>query len=161
MDPLKGRSVCPQCGHTLGAPDLVPVFSWLFLRGRCRRCGAHIPARYLLVELLGGVLALAYAAHRPERVASLVLIGTPHKVPKAAFALQNLVFRFLPAAAFRAMAFDKADTFALGNSMRALDFSARAHEIGCPTLILCGERNSANLASARFSPRIFRRQNLR
>ena len=59
MDPLKGRSVCPQCGHTLGAPDLVPVFSWLFLRGRCRHCGAHIPARYLLVELLGGVLALA------------------------------------------------------------------------------------------------------
>ena len=58
MDPLKGRSVCPQCGHTLGAPDLVPVFSWLFLRGRCRHCGAHIPARYLLVELLGGVLAL-------------------------------------------------------------------------------------------------------
>lgn len=59
MDPLKGRSVCPQCGHTLGAPDLVPVFSWFFLRGRCRHCGAHIPARYLLVELLGGVLALA------------------------------------------------------------------------------------------------------
>ena len=58
MDPLKGRSVCPQCGHTLGAPDLVPVLSWLFLRGRCRHCGAHIPARYLLVELLGGVLAL-------------------------------------------------------------------------------------------------------
>lgn len=58
MDPLKGRSVCPQCGHTLGAPDLVPVFSWLFLRGQCRHCGAHIPARYLLVELLGGVLAL-------------------------------------------------------------------------------------------------------
>lgn len=58
MDPLKGRSVCPQCGHKLGAPDLVPVFSWLFLRGRCRHCGAHIPARYLLVELLGGVLAL-------------------------------------------------------------------------------------------------------
>ena len=58
MDPLKGRSVCPQCGHTLVAPDLVPVFSWLFLRGRCRHCGAHIPARYLLVELLGGVLAL-------------------------------------------------------------------------------------------------------
>ena len=58
MDPLKGRSVCPQCGHTLDAPDLVPVFSWLFLRGRCRHCGAHIPARYLLVELLGGVLAL-------------------------------------------------------------------------------------------------------
>lgn len=58
MDPLKGRSICPRCGRTLDAPDLVPVFSWLFLRGRCRHFGAHIPARYLLVEVLGGVLAL-------------------------------------------------------------------------------------------------------
>ena len=58
MDPLQGRSVCPQCGHTLGAPDLVPVFSWLLLRGRCRHCGARIPVRYFLVEVLGGVLAL-------------------------------------------------------------------------------------------------------
>ena len=58
MDPLKGRSICPQCGHTLQAPDLVPVFSWLFLRGRCRHCGAPIPVRYFLVEVLGGALAL-------------------------------------------------------------------------------------------------------
>lgn len=42
----------------LTAGDLVPVFSWLFLRGRCRHCRAPIPVRYLLVELLGGVLAL-------------------------------------------------------------------------------------------------------
>lgn len=45
MDPLQGRSHCPQCGHTLGAPDLVPVFSWLFCAGgaataaRASRCG--------------------------------------------------------------------------------------------------------------------------
>ena len=57
-DPLKGRSFCPQCGAALGAADLTPVFSWLVLRGRCRHCGAHIPVRYLLVEVLGGVLAL-------------------------------------------------------------------------------------------------------
>ena len=56
-DPLTGRSFCPQCGATLTAADLVPVFSWLALRGRCRHCGARIPVRYLLVELLGGVLA--------------------------------------------------------------------------------------------------------
>ncbi len=48
---LTGRSRCPQCGHVLGPGDLVPVFSWLFLRGRCRYCGERIPARYALSEL--------------------------------------------------------------------------------------------------------------
>ena len=48
---LKGRSRCPECGHVLGAGDLVPVFSWLFLRGKCRCCGAKISVRYLLAEL--------------------------------------------------------------------------------------------------------------
>ena len=48
---LRGRSRCPACGHTLGVPDLVPVFSWLFLRGRCRYCGKKVSVRYLLTEL--------------------------------------------------------------------------------------------------------------
>ena len=47
----KGRSHCPACGHALGAPDLVPVLSWLFLRGKCRHCGAKISVRYPLTEL--------------------------------------------------------------------------------------------------------------
>ena len=38
------RSACPSCGHTLTAADLVPLFSWLFLRGKCRHCGAPISA---------------------------------------------------------------------------------------------------------------------
>jgi leader peptidase (prepilin peptidase)/N-methyltransferase len=45
-------SHCPSCGHELGALELVPVVSWLALRARCRACGAHISARYPLVELL-------------------------------------------------------------------------------------------------------------
>lgn len=48
---LKGRSHCPACGHELGALDLVPVFSWLFLRGKCRYCGEKVSVRYLLTEL--------------------------------------------------------------------------------------------------------------
>ena len=59
---VRGRSACPACGHTLGAGDLVPVFSWLFLRGRCRYCGARIPLRHLLEELLGGAAALLCGA---------------------------------------------------------------------------------------------------
>lgn len=39
---LRGRSRCPLCGHTLGARDLVPLGSYLVLRGRCRYCGGKI-----------------------------------------------------------------------------------------------------------------------
>lgn len=61
MSFVKGRSMCPQCGHTLGALDLVPVFSWLLLGGRCRYCGAKISPRYAVVEVVGGLLSLASA----------------------------------------------------------------------------------------------------
>lgn len=52
----KGRSMCPRCTHTLGALDLIPVISFLFLRRKCRYCGAPIAWRYPCVELLTGVL---------------------------------------------------------------------------------------------------------
>lgn len=55
MDFVRGRSACPSCGHQLAARDLVPVFSWLALHGRCRYCGAPIAARYTVVELVGAV----------------------------------------------------------------------------------------------------------
>jgi len=47
---LHGRSHCARCNHTLGARDLVPIFSWLFLKGRCRYCGEPISPRYPAVE---------------------------------------------------------------------------------------------------------------
>lgn len=58
---IKGRSACPACGAALTARDLIPVFSWVFLRGKCRHCGAPIAVRYLLAELAGGVCALGCA----------------------------------------------------------------------------------------------------
>ena len=48
---MKGRSRCPACGHVLGVADLVPLFSWVFLRGKCRYCGAKVSVRYFLAEL--------------------------------------------------------------------------------------------------------------
>ena len=53
-----GHSFCPDCRHTLGAPDMFPVLSYLFLRGKCRYCKAHISLRYPLVEILGGLSSL-------------------------------------------------------------------------------------------------------
>ena len=51
-------SHCDSCQRPLSLVDLVPVFSYLWLRGRCRYCGAPIPRRVLLVEVLTGALFL-------------------------------------------------------------------------------------------------------
>ena len=48
---LKGRSFCPNCKHPLAWYDLIPVFSFLFLRGKCRYCGKKISLQYPLVEI--------------------------------------------------------------------------------------------------------------
>ncbi len=57
----KGRSFCPQCHETLRAKDLAPIFSYLFLKGRCRYCGSRISPRYPVIELANGLLWLAAA----------------------------------------------------------------------------------------------------
>ena len=53
---LKGRSHCPKCGHVLGIPDLIPLFSWIFLRGKCRHCGEKVSARYPVTEAVMSVV---------------------------------------------------------------------------------------------------------
>lgn len=51
----KGRSHCAVCGHTLAAFDLIPLLSYLLLKGRCRYCGAPISRRYPAVEAVSAV----------------------------------------------------------------------------------------------------------
>ena len=55
---LSGRSHCLSCGAHLSWYELIPIFSYLAQRGRCRRCGARVTVRYLAVELLTGLLFL-------------------------------------------------------------------------------------------------------
>ena len=52
---FRGRSHCGSCGKTLSPRELVPVLSYLISRGKCRHCGADIPAECLWAELAGGV----------------------------------------------------------------------------------------------------------
>jgi leader peptidase (prepilin peptidase)/N-methyltransferase len=56
---LHPPSHCPQCRHRLRPYDNVPVFGWLWLRGRCRYCQAPISIRYPLIEAFTGLLFLA------------------------------------------------------------------------------------------------------
>lgn len=55
------RSACPHCGARITAVQNIPVFSWLFLKGKCATCHAPISARYPLVELATAVLSAVVA----------------------------------------------------------------------------------------------------
>jgi len=73
---LKGRSFCPDCGHVLSWKDLIPIFSFLILRGKCRYCGKKISLQYPLVELFTGILFLATFYHLRDQLFSLQGIFT-------------------------------------------------------------------------------------
>jgi leader peptidase (prepilin peptidase) / N-methyltransferase len=53
---LRPRSTCPHCKQPIAWRDNIPVFSWLYLRGKCRWCHKPISAQYPLIEALVGVL---------------------------------------------------------------------------------------------------------
>jgi leader peptidase (prepilin peptidase)/N-methyltransferase len=59
MSVVRPASHCPGCGAPVRAIDNVPILSWLWLRGRARCCGTRISPRYVVVEVLGGLLAVA------------------------------------------------------------------------------------------------------
>ena len=58
---LRGRSYCPKCRHVLAAADLVPLLSFLLLRGKCRYCSLRIDPSYFLIESATGLLFLLVA----------------------------------------------------------------------------------------------------
>lgn len=61
---IKPPSHCPSCQHRLASKDLVPFFSYIWLRGQCRYCHAPIPKRVFLLELAAGVIfALLYQCY--------------------------------------------------------------------------------------------------
>mgnify|MGYP005809248535 FL=1 len=55
------HSYCPNCNHKLGLLDLIPIFSYIFLLGKCRYCKEKIRPRYLIIEILSGILFVAIA----------------------------------------------------------------------------------------------------
>jgi leader peptidase (prepilin peptidase) / N-methyltransferase len=103
------RSRCDACSVVLRARDLVPVFSWVAARGRCRSCGSKIPVRHVVIEgLVAFTFLSAYVIHgiTPQffiLVAALlvllfiVLYDLRHTIvpmrPVAAFVVLALVYR--------------------------------------------------------------------
>jgi leader peptidase (prepilin peptidase)/N-methyltransferase len=59
MSVVRPGSHCPGCGAPVAPFDNIPIFSWLILRGKARCCGVRISPRYVVVEALSGLIALA------------------------------------------------------------------------------------------------------
>jgi len=99
---------------------------------------------------LGGILALNYVTDYPEKIKSLVLICTPYKIQSIIYNIQMVIFRFLPKNIFNKFGLPKEDMLKLGNSMKKLDFSNKLQKIICPTLVVCGSKDSVNIKSAKY-----------
>lgn len=79
VSPLRGRSQCFSCGKILTPLELVPIFSFLFSRGRCRGCGVRISWQYLIVEVLTGAMFVGVFIlhkHTLETVFLLAIFST-------------------------------------------------------------------------------------
>ena len=71
-DIVKVRSHCMSCGYKLEWYDLIPLFSYLFLRGRCRKCKTKLSAQYPLIEAANGVLYVVIVLTNGVNVESLL-----------------------------------------------------------------------------------------
>ena len=68
----KERSHCMTCGYQLRWYDLVPLFSWLALRGKCRKCKTPISAQYPIIEAVNGVLYILIFAVNGMNMVSIL-----------------------------------------------------------------------------------------
>lgn len=77
-DIVKVRSHCMSCGYKLEWYDLVPLLSFLFLRGKCRKCGAKLSVQYPLIEALNGILYVIIVLFHGVNIDSLLycLLGS-------------------------------------------------------------------------------------
>lgn len=82
------RSYCPKCNHKLSFLDLIPVFSYIFLRGKCRYCKEKIRPRYFIIELISGISFVAIAYLMNLNIESITII----KIIDFAFIVLYLTF---------------------------------------------------------------------
>lgn len=73
QDIVHTHSYCPNCKHKLGLLDLFPIFSYIFLGGKCRYCKQKIRPRYLILECLSGLLFITIAYFINLRIETLSL----------------------------------------------------------------------------------------
>ena len=91
---VRPRSRCRACGAEIGARDNIPVFSWLLLRGKCRRCGERISVEYPLLELATASVVVLAAIRFPDPWRAVLVAGLLALMP--GIALIDLRHRIIP-----------------------------------------------------------------
>ncbi|CAM3096822.1 prepilin peptidase [Sporolactobacillus spathodeae] len=102
-------SHCTSCGRRLTIRDLVPVFSWLFLKGRCRTCGAKLSPLYPIIEAATGLLFLFSFLHATSiaeildgwLLVSLLMIVTVTDIEAMVVPNKIILFFFILSIVFR------------------------------------------------------------
>jgi leader peptidase (prepilin peptidase)/N-methyltransferase len=127
-----GRSGCLSCGAPLHAYDMVPVFSWLTLRGRCRDCGSRISIQYPLVEATTAILfALIGSAALSIPLTLLALIIAALLVLIAAYDIRHTIIPDEWVYSFALLSF-------IASSPVALSSAGQGGAMGILLLLLAG-----------------------
>ena len=138
---ILGRSACASCAHELEAVDLVPIVSWLALRGKCRFCGSRISAQYPLVEASTAILFGCIGA--APIALSLQLLALPVVALLVAISAYDILHGIIPDAWSYALAF-----FSL---IFSLAFLGSVHELSAFTpLFLAGPASALPFAALWF-----------
>lgn len=85
------HSYCPKCNHKLNFLDMIPILSYIFLRGRCKHCRAKIGPRYFIIEILSGIAFLVLAVLLNINIYNLQTA----QIIEFAFGALYIVFLFL------------------------------------------------------------------
>lgn len=143
-----------DCGADISHPELSdflqdgPCSYAALYKAFSAYCGGIAGPVCLCGLSLGGILAMQYAMEHPGKVQALVLIGTQYVMPQKLLRIQNAVFRLMPKRIFAGMGFQKREFISLCASMMALDLQGDLNKILCPALVVCGERDWANMRAA-------------
>jgi leader peptidase (prepilin peptidase)/N-methyltransferase len=107
-DFVKDRSRCPKCKHILSFLDLFPVFSWLFLGGKCRYCQTPISKLYPLTELITSLLfIISWLALQPDTLPEYLKFGLwlAQIVMLVALSVYDIKWMILPTSFIYVLAF--------------------------------------------------------
>lgn len=137
--------ICPNLPDFLKGKEA----NWNNLYNSFENYCKSIPDKINICGLsLGGILALQYGIENPDKINSMILIGTQYTMPKMLLKIQNVIFRFMPEIQFKETGFSKNDFIKLSESMMNLDFSENLKSIKFPVLVVCGEKDKPNMKAS-------------